>query len=391
MGTPSRKIGNLHMLTFLRWHQDIKPENILQFRTGPQDTTEHGLKLADFGLMQFQPAGASSSNPKHKTKTWRVLTAEFLLQTLYGQETSNDEAFGDRSRIRGDAPRSQIQDILPLEATCGTTLETLRRIGQPHSTIWNMLGFHFNGKRVEDTDFQLGKPALKPADLSGLEATLQLQRMAKFGIGIQVVLLSLLPKLSAIGAALPSLCWLGFESDIGERALRDFYISIAMLIYAWITTLTEALLSSVLGKKSRTRVHGSQAMLLSMLLLASPTTASPLVAFTPSPSASILEALSHELSQICLVIPSRLPHIQTNLSLALHHPSRTPPTHDSSWDPPPQQPHRHNSHYAPLHAPAQQAVHQEVPRGRTPGFRALGRAVRGRYPGSGVPISIFWG
>ncbi|CZR67936.1 uncharacterized protein PAC_17835 [Phialocephala subalpina] len=292
--------------TYHGWHQDVKPENILQFRTGPQDTSKHGLKLADFRLMQFQPAGASSSNPKHKTKTWRVLTAEFLLQTLYGQETSNEKAFGNRSRRRGDVPQSQIQDILLLEAICGTTLETLRRIGQPHSTIWDMLGFHFNGKRVEDTDFQLDKPALKPADLSGLEATLQPQRMAKSGIGIQAVLLSLLPKLTAIGAALPSLCWFGFEFDIGERALRDVYISITMLIYAWITTLTEALLSSVLGKKSRTRVHGSQAMLLSMLLLASPTTASPLVAFTPTPSTSILEALSHELSQICLLFTT--PH-----------------------------------------------------------------------------------
>ena len=37
-----------------RWHQDIKPANILVFTRGSKSPYEHFFKLADFGLSHFK-------------------------------------------------------------------------------------------------------------------------------------------------------------------------------------------------------------------------------------------------------------------------------------------------------------------------------------------------
>lgn len=46
-----------------RWHQDIKPANILVFGRGATSPYDYEFKVADLGLAHFKPSISQASDP----------------------------------------------------------------------------------------------------------------------------------------------------------------------------------------------------------------------------------------------------------------------------------------------------------------------------------------
>lgn len=75
MGTLSCHVGRLRLLICLRrWHQDVKPENILVVSNGSENTSEWEFKLADLGTSHFKRVDASrqdsTASDSYGTRTY---------------------------------------------------------------------------------------------------------------------------------------------------------------------------------------------------------------------------------------------------------------------------------------------------------------------------------